>query len=260
VDGITEDLVHETPWFSGYYSVVVNVNDVVAKGARPIGYADIISSNSNETRKKIAEGIRFGLEKYGLRLLNGHTHPDTAYDAVDASVIGLAKSFLPSNTSRKGDELLIATDLDGKLSRKGWVRVFDSVYDKQKSQVLSRLEGILKVAEEKFANSSKDISGPGVIGTVGLLCESSKVGAEIDLASIPKPDSVELEEWLMTYPSIGFIITTDRADKCFEVLERHGLTVGRIGRIIPERAVKLRYGEECENFFVLTRESIFDYV
>jgi selenophosphate synthetase-related protein len=28
-DGIAEDLVKSDPWFAGYYSVLVNVNDVV---------------------------------------------------------------------------------------------------------------------------------------------------------------------------------------------------------------------------------------
>jgi len=55
-DGIVEDLVRDDPWLTGFYSVVVNVKDVVAKGARPLGYT--ISS------KCVALSITISTRKY----------------------------------------------------------------------------------------------------------------------------------------------------------------------------------------------------
>ncbi len=98
-DGITEDLVKSDPWFAGYYSVLVNVNDVVIKGARPLGYVNVISG-SRENRRKMAEGIKAGLGKYDVKLLKGHTHPDSSYEAIDAAVVGIAKKVVRGSLSR----------------------------------------------------------------------------------------------------------------------------------------------------------------
>ena len=44
------------------------------------------------------------------------------------------------------------------------------------------------IAKKHLVNSCKDISNPGVVGTLGMLLEASNMGAEIELESIPKPD------------------------------------------------------------------------
>ncbi len=112
-DGIVEDLVRDDPWLAGFYSVVVNVNDVVAKGARPLGYAHVLSSSSPSVRRQIVKGIKHGIDKYGLKFLKGHTHPDTTYDAVDATVVGIAQNILSSATANLTITLLSLLTLTG---------------------------------------------------------------------------------------------------------------------------------------------------
>ena len=163
-DGIVEALVRDDPWLAGFYSVVVNVNDVVAKGARPLGYANVLSSSSPSVRRQIVQGIKHGIDKYGLKLLKGHTHPDTSYDAVDAAVVGVAHNILSSATAKPNESLIVAIDLDGEPSLKGWVKTFDSVMLKNKKQVSTRIEAIIHIAENKLAHACRDISGPGVVG------------------------------------------------------------------------------------------------
>jgi len=256
-DGIVETLVKSDPFLAGYYSVLVNVNDVVAKGAQPLGFVNIISSGSSETRRKVAEGIREGLKKYKLKLLKGHTHSDTSYDAVDAAVVGVTRNILPSTTARIGDSLIMAVDIEGRFEPRGWLRTFDSTTMKSSREVLDRLDALIQLAERKLAHASRDISGPGVIGTIAMLCESSRVGAKISLEKLPKPKRVKLEDWLVTYPGMGFVISTSQPEACLSVLRRHKLMAATIGEITADEEVWLSYGQECELFLDLTRESVF---
>jgi len=255
-DGIVENLVESDPLSAGYYSVLANVNDVVAKGARPVGFVNIISSSSSEVRRKVAQGIRSGLRKYGLKLLKGHTHPDTSYSAVDAAAIGVARNVLPSTAAKVGDSLVIAVDLVGRFGSKGWLKTFDSTTMKSSREVLDRLDSMIELAEKKLANAARDISGPGITGTIAMLCESSRVGARVDLESIPKPD-VKLEDWLTTYPGIGFIISTQQPAACLHVLRSHKLAAETIGETTADRKIWLSYGKHRALFFDLKRESVF---
>jgi len=258
-DGIVEELVNDDPWLAGFYSVVVNVNDVVAKGGRPLGYACVVSSNSVETLQRMVRGIKHGLEKYRLKFLKGHTHPDTSFNSIDATVVGVAETrFLPSTTAKADDDLVVAIDLDGEAGLKGWVKVFDSVRSKSSNNVLKRLNAVIDVAENGFANASRDISGPGIIGTVAMLCESSKVGATVNLENIPKPEEdISMEDWLTTYPALGFIFATDRTEECANRLRKGGFTVGVIGKILQTPKIHIAYQGSTKIFMDLNKRSIF---
>lgn len=258
-DGIVEGLVRDDPWLAGFYSVVVNVNDVVAKGARPLGYVHVLSSSSPSTRRQIVRGIKHGIDKYGLRFLKGHTHPDTSYDAVDAAVIGVAHKVLSSATAKPGDSVIVAVDIDGSPGLKSWVKTFDSVLLKTGKQVLTRLEAIIQVAEKNLAHACRDISGPGVIGTIGMLCESSGVGASINIDNIPKPKNLDTQEWLMTYPSTGFVLTTSKPQECIKLLRKHKLTANAVGVISQKRVLQVSFQGQVETFVNLKEESIFGF-
>jgi len=258
-DGIVEGLVKDDPWLAGFYSVVVNVNDVVAKGARPLGYVHVLSSSSPSVRRQIVQGIKHGIDKYGLTFLKGHTHPDTSYDAVDAAVIGIGQNILSSATAKLNDSLIVAVDLDGTPGLKSWVKTFDSVMLKTSEQVSSRLEAIIQLAEKNLAHACRDISGPGVIGTIGMLCESSRVGASIIIDEIPKPEKLPMQDWLMTYPSTGFILATNRYKECIRLLRKHGFTASVVGKISEKKAIQISYRGQVETFMNFEEESIFGF-
>jgi len=255
-DGIAEELVKSDPWFAGYYSVLVNVNDVVIKGARPIGYVNIISSPNRETRLKIAQGIKAGLDKYDIKLLKGHTHPDSSYEAVDAAVVGLAKKVVRGTTAAPGSPIVMAIDLDGSFGIKGWVKCYDSTLKKTKDDVKKILSLMISVIESGYVGASKDMSAPGVLGTLAMLCEASSVGADIDLAKIPRPKGFELAEWLISYPAMGFIFSLN-SEKALPLLREAGLTAEIVGVFTKEKTIKARLGNESAIFMDLEKESVF---
>lgn len=258
-DGIVQELVREDPWSAGFFSVLVNVNDVVAKGARPIGYVNVVSSSKEAFRKEIFEGIKFGLKKYRLQMLKGHTNPDTDYDSVDAAVFGVAKRFVPSSGARMGDALVLTIDLDGFPGKRSWVRTFDSVKSKSSEEVLNRLEGVVRICELGLVSAMRDISGTGIIGTLAMLCESSRVGATVRLNKILLPEGVQLSDWLLTYPAMGFIFSTGQPERCEAILGDHALSSSVVGETSLDMKIILSGNSGKEVFMDLERESVFGF-
>jgi uncharacterized protein len=256
VDSIIENLVTEEPRQAGYYSILVSINDVVAKGARPLAYLNSISSESSTIRREIAEGIKSAADNFGLRLLKGHTNPDASYNAVESTVIGVAKNFIPDSGAEVGDYLIAVIDLNGVLKENGWLKIFDSSSE-TKLQIANRLSILLRAADEKWVNSAKDISGAGIVGTIAMLSESSKVGANIDLEKIPRPKMVPLEDWLLTFPSFGFIFTTKRAEECLEIFRRGNLAAEIIGLITEDKKISVTSNGERGVFLDLEKESVY---
>ncbi|NOZ77402.1 MAG: hypothetical protein GXO65_07060 [Euryarchaeota archaeon] len=87
-DGIWGRIVGRDPWWAGYCAVLVNVNDILAMGARPVAMVDVLSSSSAEFCREVGRGLAAGVAKFGVPLVGGHVHPDTDYDAVTVAVLG----------------------------------------------------------------------------------------------------------------------------------------------------------------------------
>lgn len=255
-DGIAEDLVKSDPWFAGYYSVLVNANDVLIKGARPLGYVNVISSPNRDTRIRLAQGIKTALDKFDIRLLKGHTHPDSSYEAVDAAVVGIAKRVVRGTTATPGNPLAMAIDLDGSFGVKGWVKCYDSTLKKTKAEIGGIIARMISVIESGHINASKDMSAPGMLGTLTMLCEASSVGSKLDLAKIPKPKDFDLSEWLTSYPAMGFIFALN-SEKALPLLREAGLTAEIVGSFTQAKRIEVSFGNETETFIDLERESIF---
>jgi len=254
-DGITEDLVKSDPWFAGYYSVLVNVNDVVVKGARPMGYVNVMSG-TRENRRKMAEGIRAGLDKYGLKLLKGHTHPDSSYEAIDAAVVGIARRVAKGNTARPGDNIVMAIDLEGSFGVKGWVKCFDSTLKKGTSELRKMIDSIISAVESGSVKASRDISAPGILGSLAMLCEASSVGAEVDADKIPRPGGTGISEWFISYPAMGFIFASDD-ESLVSKLRASGFSAEIVGKFNETKRICVRLGGDRRLFMDLSRESVF---
>lgn len=66
-DGIWGPLMDADPYWAGYCSVLVNVNDIAAMGGKPLGMTNILSIHDVEVSKQIIKGIRDGAKKFGDR-------------------------------------------------------------------------------------------------------------------------------------------------------------------------------------------------
>jgi len=254
-DGIWGKIANKSPWWAGYTSVVVNVNDISAMGGRPLAMVNIMSSSDPESTAGIMKGIRDGIKKFGVPMVGGHMHPDTPYNSLAVAIIGIAKKdcVIRSDSAKPGDIIIAAYDMDGRVgtnSPYSW----DTTSFKEPAVVRERFMVMQEIGEKKLVTAGKDISNPGTIGTLGMLCEVSKTGASVDLNRIPCPEDVDFEQWLKIYPATGYILTAkeDNVAECLRIFEKVGIKAAVVGKIENTRKLDILYGE-C-------RATVFDFL
>ncbi len=258
-DGIWGRIMEKSPWWTGYTSVVVNVNDISAMGGKPLAMVNIMSSSNSDSIKGIMEGIRDGINKFGVPMVGGHTHPDTPYNSLSVAIIGIAKKdcVIRSDTATPGDVVIFAYDMDGRVGKNSPYS-WDTTSFKDPQVVRECYMVMVTIGEKKLVTAGKDISNPGSIGTLGMLCETSKVGACVDITKIPRPENMDLEQWLKIYPATGYVVTVkpENVQECLQTFSLVGITAAAVGEITDSKQVEIRDQKEKAIVFDLTRDII----
>jgi putative methanogenesis marker protein 2 len=258
-DGIWSKLMDVDPEWSGYCSVLVNVHDIAAMGGWPVAMVDVLSVSDQQIAERVLRGMKKAIEKFHVPIIGGHLHPDTPYSALDVSILGKAKKsgVILSSTARAGEVVVAAADLDGRPHAKFSIN-FDSTSFKDSKTLLTQLGCMQELGERGLVRAGKDISNPGLLGTLGMLLETSRVGAVVDVDKIAVPTGLDLASWLKMYPGMGFVVTAkpEDAQAVLEVFERRGLTARIIGRVTEERKLVIAQGEEEFVLFDLEKECV----
>ena len=261
-DGIWGALMDIDPWWSGYCSVLVNVNDIAAMGGLPMGMTNVLSSSDDEVTKQIMDGIKEGVKKFGVPMVGGHTHPDTPYDALDVAISGIVDrdAVIPSCGAKVDDDVIVAVDLDGRVypgSEINW----DTTSDKSPEYVQNQIRIMNTIGKKHLVNAAKDISNPGIVGTLGMLLEASGKGADIDMELIPKPDDIDWIKWFMMYPGSAFVLTCEsqNTSSVLELLNGANITASCIGKVNDTHKLMMRYGNEKRCVFDFDNEIIMGF-
>jgi putative methanogenesis marker protein 2 len=258
-DSINENLVEAYPFFAGYSAVLVNVNDIAAMGGRPIAMVDVLSARDKETALKIVRGVKEASFKFGVPIVGGHFNPNATYNGIEISIIGEAKggNLIKGSTAKPGDMILAAIDLDGRIHpRYGFA--WDSTSHKSPERVRENLDLLVKLAEMGIVRSGRDISNPGLVGTVGMLLEESKVGGTLNLTKIPRPKGVNILDWLKVYPGYGFVFTADNSgvDETLAMFKNHSISAAVIGEVSKIPKLLIGWKGKEEEVFDFERMSI----
>jgi len=250
-DGIWSRMLAD-PWWAGYGAVLVNVNDISAMGGRPIGMVNVVSTGDNEIFAEMIRGIRDGVAKFGVPMVGGHVHPDMPYTSISVAIIGIAKrdAVIRSDTAQAGDSIVLAYDLDGRVGTNS-IYSWDTTTMKSPASVREKYMVMQKLAEEHLVTAGKDISNPGTIGTIGMLLETSKKGASIDITMIPHPAGVDFIHWLKMYPATGYVVTTQHTEECIRTFRDAGLDAEVVGTIDDGPCLDIFEGD--------TRVTVFDF-
>jgi selenophosphate synthetase-related protein len=199
----------------------------------------------------MAEGCR----KLGVPMVGGHFLPEES-PGVATAIIGKATHLLRAPEGKSGQSLIAAVDLDGKPFKN--YPQWNSTSDLTPEILQRKLEVLPKLAEASLATAARDISNAGIIGTIAMLAENSKCGANINLDKIPKPPSVEMKEWLEIYPGYGFILSVNPEDE-EEVkawFEKEGITAEVIGELTDSLQVVVSSGDQTVIYLDFKSESL----
>jgi uncharacterized protein len=231
-EGVYPELLKSNPYLAGRTSVLTNVSDIYAMGGRPFAILDVLFSPNLEEVNDIVRGIKDNASRYNVPLVGGHLTRKTSFSSLSVFIIGRATRLLSSFNAQAGDDLVFVCSLDGKFY--SGFNFWDSSSQLSSEDALRQLEVFPRLAEEGKVDTAKDVSMAGLIGSVLMLLECSGKGAEIQIENIPKPYEIPLSEWLITFPSYGFILSirpqyTTEVKKIFNSIK---LTCEVIGKII----------------------------
>ncbi len=255
-DGIWGDLMDVDPYWAGYCSVLVNVNDIAAMGGKPIAMVNIMAVDNDEIYEKILSGIVDGCKKFNVPMVGGHLHPDASYNSLDVAIAGIARkdSMITSSGANVGDKVLVAIDTDGR-QYPGIPLNWDTTYEKDEILVRDQIKVMQRIAEMKLPSAGKDISNPGTLGTLEMLLEASGVGADVELERIPRNEDVDWDMWLRAYPGAAFVLTApcENAQAIIDELTPYSFEVAVVGDVIEEK--KLYLSSNGEKVVLFDQES-----
>jgi hypothetical protein len=255
-EGMLPSLVETEPWFAGWCAVMVNVSDIYAMGGTPIAVVDTIWSQTTAMSELLLEGMKAAAAAYNVPIVGGHTNGHSPYNALSVAILGRAEKLMTSFDAQPGDQLLLATDFRGKPHPKNpfWnaATTADPVRLREDLALLPHL------ANTGLCNVGKDVSMGGIVGTLLMLLETSQCGAVLDLQAIPCPPALPVEQWLLCFPSYGFLLSVspEKVDTVRSRFHQRGLVCETIGNIQAAPQLILKDATESAVFWDLSAQPL----
>jgi selenophosphate synthetase-related protein len=241
-EAISPPFLLAEPFGAGAAAVVTNVSDVRAMGGRPLGVVDMLVAPDPAHAEPVLDGIAWASEKLGVPIVGGHLTIGHA-PSLAASCTGFARRPLRAAAGRPGDVLIAAFATDGRYMSD--VRpFFSALHDRAPALLRTDGEALVEVAERGLCHAARDVSMPGIAGSLLQMIEGAGTGATLDVDALPRPDGTPLERWLLTFPSFGFLLAAAPADvnEAVAVFTRRGLACAACGHLDDTRVLRLASG------------------
>jgi selenophosphate synthetase-related protein len=222
--------------------VVTNVSDVRAMGGRPLALVDMLISPDREHAGTVLDGIAWASERLGVPVVGGHV--TIGHEAsLSASCTGVARRPLRGTAAQPGDALLAAFAIDGRYMS-DTRPFFTALDDRTPEQLRDDGEALVEVAEAGICHAARDVSMPGIAGSLLQMIEGAGCGAVLDLDRLPRPHGVPVERWLLTFPSFGFLLAAkpEHAEAAAWAFTRRGLACAPCGEFDRTRVLRLAAG------------------
>lgn len=255
-EGMLPLLVETEPWFAGWCAVMVNVSDIYAMGGRPIAVVDALWSQSGDQAKLLFEGMQAAAQAYSVPIVGGHTNCHSSYNALAVSILGRANRLITSFNARPGDRLVLAVDLRGKLHPKH--PFWNAAVGADAEQLRRDLDILPHLAEADLCDAGKDVSMGGIIGTLLMLLETSGCGAALDLQAVPCPSNVPLKQWLLCFPSYGFLLSVrpEKVEAVQDQFRSRSLICESIGEVQATQQLQLKLEDDRINFWDFSQKRL----
>ena len=141
----------------GFKAVTVNVSDLAAMGATPLGFLLSIALPKDlevDLFKEIINGVIKACNFYNIPLIGGDTN-EASEIIISGTALGLCNGPLMKNTAKEGDLICLTGDIG--YAALGFNLKGDNIYTKKSLEPLARLnEGI--IIKDAGATSATDIT------------------------------------------------------------------------------------------------------
>lgn len=205
-DAIVPSMVERDPEWAGWCAVLVNVNDLAAMGASPLGLLDAVGARDAAHAARILAGLTRAARAYGVPVLGGHTQLGVPA-ALSVTALGRTDRPVPGGGGRPGHAVRLTADLGGGWRPGYGGRQWDSTTCRRGDE-LRTMTGAVAAARPAAA---KDVSMAGIAGTLGMLAEASGCRAVLDVAAVPRPPAATVGDWFTCFPGFA-MLTADAPD------------------------------------------------
>mgnify|MGYP005858665073 CR=1 FL=1 len=257
VDGIMQELIEKNPHWAGYCSILANVNDMLAMNAAPIAAVNVVSIRTERTARTIIRGICSACSKFGVPMVGGHLHPDASFDSISVAMLGEVQDGKPllSDSSWPGDRIVMICDCHGRFTA-GIPYSWDCTSMKSQAAIKKNIKDFLGVVP--YLTAGKDISNSGTLGSLAMLLEASRVGAQVDIQKILLPEGVSLLQCLNAYQGFGFVgsVKEKHVRIITDLLADSRLSISIIGEITADKKLIIRSGKRRKLLFDFSRDKI----
>lgn len=258
-------LATDAPRDIGWKALAVNVSDLAAKGARPVGYLMSLAFPEAPTTSWMAEfaaGLREAQDAFGMHLLGGDTDRRPGPISITPMVIGEVPlgRMVPRAAARPGDLVCVSGTLgdsglglalqrDAGLVTK-WLLDSASA-DHLRRRFLRPTPRIgLAPALLGHAQASMDLSD-GLMKDLGRMCRASGVGAVVESEAMPAshafarvaqidPAAAAQSRFAGDDYEVLTAVAPERFAAFQSVAAAAGIPVTRIGQFTSVRDVTLR--------------------
>jgi putative N-acetyltransferase (TIGR04045 family) len=229
-DAILPSMVERDPEWAGWCAVLVNVNDLAAMGATPVGLLDALGARDRSFAARVLAGLRRASDAYGVPVLGGHTQLGVPA-ALSVTALGRAAHPVPAGGGRPGHAIRLTADLGGGWRPGYGGRQWDSTSQRRTPDLRAMLDAVGRARPA----AAKDVSMAGIAGTLGMLAEASGCGAVLDVGAVPRPADATAGDWLTCFPGFAMLTAGDQALPA-------GPAVGAVcGELVTGRGVALRW-------------------
>jgi len=243
----------------------VNLSDLAAKGARPLGALLSLSIPDSVTEDWLADfsrGLGEDLEGYGCPLMGGDTTRTRGSTTISITAVGVLPrgSMIKRSGAKAGDAIVVTGTIGDSalglaLRQRSGLKSFAGLSAEERQHLTDRYllpqpRVELIEALRAAANAAIDISD-GLVGDVAKVAAASGMAARIEAGSVPLSAAAravvaaapELLEAALTGGDdyeIAATVPQNRLAGLQEAARRAGIDVTTIGRIEPGNSVTVR--------------------
>ena len=184
-DAVLPSMVERDPEWAGWCAVLVNLNDLAAMGAEPVGLLDALGARDRSFATRVVHGLAAAARAWDVPVLGGHTQLGVPA-ALSVTALGRTDRPVPGGGGRPGHAVRLTADLGGRW-RAGYT---GQQWDSTSGRTTAELRAMGSAVARTAPAAAKDVSMAGVVGTLGMLAEASGCGATLDVADVPRPAGV----------------------------------------------------------------------